>query len=669
MELDFSREWHIIGAADAEAEGPAAFAAAELSAVIGRMGCRSPAPGDEGCAERIIVLSAGTEANDRGRRRDRFSWRASDDRVEMYGESGPALLRAAYDFLGALGARWAEPGAEGERLPRGPVLSLATSSRASDDSAIAAAIVLGHGAFLERYAEYLPWAARTGYSSVFVHTTHERLAMRAAPAALYESLRGGIIPLAKRLGLSLELGGPCIDLRLCAADIENLSLAAEAFAASAAAHPEIAVFHAWPDDSLEGDSCSCPTCASLSPAARSLRVARALAAALGRVRPDAALSFLARDCAEELADEIRGSSPLPIGLELLWAARQRSWSSGLDDSDSPLNAAAIAAFRKAARAWRAGGGGRVAALGYYEDAFLFKGAVPPLAAVMEGDLAAYRSGDSDERVEAIGLLCAGGRLPLAPRPNAALLPALAASPTRRADETLADWAAAAYRVDGGSLAQAVPMLDYWREVEAAWAIDLDIEEGETEVHRSESSSRGAADPPADWGDPWKAGEPRLAIKRGRCEELFDHLRRAEAALAEAAPSAGGEAAEYAVSGSILELNCARLSTYHELAAGDRRAAADIANLALSASGAVRKSFAGLRDSRSRREMRLMIELYYNLRLKSIRRANARSALRRLVDLWYTALRATLGKRRVSGAYEPPASLKRLGGLVREGSRH
>jgi hypothetical protein len=65
----------------------------------------------------------------------------------------------------------------------------------------------------------------------------------------------------------------------------------------------------------------------------------------------------------------------------------------------------------------------------------------------------------------------------------------------------------------------------------------------------------------------------------------------------------------------------------------------------------------------------MIELYYNLRLKSIRRANARSALRRLVDLWYTALRATLGKRRVSGAYEPPASLKRLGGLVREGSRH
>lgn len=680
MELDFSREWRVIG--QDEGDGPASAAAQDLASILGRMTGRPLLPGDGSCTERIIVLDAGHGSGATapgGRRRSpRFSWRASCDRVEIYGEDGAALLRGVYGFLGAVGARWVAPGPAGERLPRGETLLLAESSGASDDSGIPATLILGHGTFLEDWEEQLAWAARAGYSSVFIHTTPDALAMGAAPERLYETLRPALAPLARRLGLALELGGHGLssllprslfksepelfrekdgarvgDKNLCPSSGRALSLIAEAFAARALSHPEVAVFHAWPDDLPGGGWCSCPSCAPLSPAAQSLKVARALAAALERVRPDAALSFLAYHDTEDTESALGGAA-LPGNLELLWAPRLRSWGRSLGEEGCALNAASLSAFRRTARAWRAAGGGRVAVFEYWEDAVLFKAAVPPLAAVIEGDLEAYRGTQAEESADAIGILCTGGRLPLSPRPNLALLPLLAASAGARGAPALADWAGAAYGTATG------PMLEYWLELEAAWAVDLDLVPGDTAVYMPDSASRYASDPPADWGDPWKAGADRLEARRGRCEELFDHLRLAEQSLAEAeamptGPSERrailGEISEYAISGAVLELNCARLAAYHELAAGDARAAADVANLALSASGAVRKALNSLPDRRARREMGLLIGVYYELRLRAIRRANARSGLRRLADLWLTTIRAALAAFRVARSYE------------------
>jgi hypothetical protein len=571
------------------------------------------------------------------------------------------------------------------------------SSRSSDDDALPATLILGHGAYLERWEDYLLWAARAGYASVFIHTTSDALAMGAAPESLYETLRPSVAEAARRLGLGLELGGHGLsalvprslfkdepelfrerggerlsDRNFCPSSDRALAIASEAFAARAAAHPEISVFHAWPDDLPGGGWCSCAACASLSPAAQSLKAARALADALAGARPDAAISFLAYHDTEGIETVLErpneGGNALPPNLELLWAPRLRSWGSALNDARNGLNAASLAAFRRTAQAWRASGGGRVAVFEYWEDAFLFKAAVPPLATVIEGDLEAY-----GQCADAVGILCTGGRLPLAPRPNVYLLPRLAASRSASsrtgAPALLADWAGACYGP------AAAPMLEYWRELDSAWVIDLDIEEGETAVHMPESLSRCASDPPADWGDPWKAGPERLALRRSLCEELFDHLRLAEAKLAEAASelsaaglsgkrelpaettlsgakeAVAGEALEYAISGSVLELDCARLSAYHELASGDGRAAADIANLALSASSAVRKAVTRLADPRARREMRLLIEIFYDLGLRKIRRANARSGLRRLLDLWYTTARAFLAALPVRRAYE------------------
>jgi hypothetical protein len=512
--------------------------------------------------------------------------------------------------------------------------------------------------------------------------------MGAAPECLYEAQREGIAEAAQRLGLCLELGGHSLssllpralfkeepelfrekegervaDCNFCPSSERALALVAEAFAAKAAVHPEVRVFHVWPDD-LPGEGwCSCPSCTSLygsshsgvapvgvapvgvAPvgAAQSLKIMRALAAVLERVRPDAALSFLAYHDTEDIAAALGDGVSLPANLELLWAPRLRSWGRSIGDPEASLNAASLAAFEKNASAWRLAGGGRVAVFEYYEDAVLFKTAVPPLASVMEGDLAAYRSAGA----QAVGLLCTGGRLPLAPRPNIALFPRLAAQDG--SDAILSAWSTAAYGVAGKA------MRGYWRELEAAWAINLDLEAGDSAIYMPSSAASYASDPPADWGDPWKASLERLAEKRGRCEELFEHLRVAEAILASASSedsAARRETSEYAISDAVLELDCARLAVYHELAGGDARAAADIANLALSAAGAARKAYARLPDARERREMGFVIGVYYELRLRGIRRANARSGFRRLLDLWFTTARAALSALRVRGAYRP-----------------
>jgi hypothetical protein len=203
------------------------------------------------------------------------------------------------------------------------------------------------------------------------------------------------------------------------------------------------------------------------------------------------------------------------------------------------------------------------------------------------------------------------------------------------------------------------MQGYWRELEAAWAVDLDLKEGDSGLYLPASPASYASDPPADWGDPWKASLERLAAKRGRCEELFEHLRAAEASLSSVSsddPAAMREVSEYAISDAVLELDCARIAVYHELAGGDARAAADIANLALSAAGAARKAYARLPDARARREMGLLIGVYYELKLRAIRRANARSGIRRLLDLWFTTARAGLPAIALRGAYAPKKGL-------------
>jgi hypothetical protein len=672
---------------------PDRFAASELASALGRV-LASPVEagrGDEGEGCGVLILDAGTgDTGEKAGSSPGFAWRASPERVELHGDSPAGLLAAVYDFLASAGFSWVSPGPEGERRPRELELSRASGRRkaAPGEASIEATMILGHGSYLERAEDYLLFAARNGYRSVFFHTTSERIAFGAAPIARYDALRPRLLPLIASLGLEIQLGGHGLsnllprrlfkrepdlfrmaggerrkDRNFCASNPRSLEIVADNFAAFVRAHPEVSVFHFWPDDLPGGGWCSCPACSGLSPAAQSLVAARALARVLERERPDARLSFLAYHDTEDSLEggatkgEAIVAEPLPPNLELLWAPRKRSWASGYGDPKSALNSASRGRYEAAARAFvtarHVATNGRGAArrgpaiFEYWEDAILFKAFVPPLSRTMTADLAYYAGLGPAERPSSIGILLTGPGLPLAPRPNLWLFPRLLAAadggdassePRMEAAraEALEAWIRSAY----GPAAEA--MGAYWEALEAAWSIDLDLELGDTELFMPEPMTKAPFQSPADWGDPWKASPERLRAKRARSEELFGRLREAEAALSRAeedAASAQGqkapefaaavedEAASYSLASSLLELDSARVSAYDEAAHGSDEAAADIALIARTILDRLYRAARSMPDRRGRRNLRFLMFLNYELRLRSMARYKS-SPLRR-----------------------------------------
>jgi hypothetical protein len=398
-----------------------------------------------------------------------------------------------------------------------------------------------------------------------------------------------------------------------------------------------------------------------------LKAAVAMARALAALRNGCRLSFLAYHDTENLDELSLGE--LPPNLDLVWAPRRRSWAKSLDDPDCVLNVANAAAFRAAAEAWRSAGGGAVTVFEYWEDAFLFKGAVPPRAEVISGDAAVYAPeggargegargegarGEGGRGADRIGVLLAGGRLPLAPRPNPWLLPRVVAG--GKGQSLMGAWVSMTYGPG------AEPMRGYWDALEDAWTIALDIEPNDGEIRSAARLAQVVDAPPADWGDPWKASADRLAAKRDDCERLFDCLRRAESALADAegifdlkdSPEAlafAGEKNEYRIASAVLELDCARLAVYHELASGEAQGAADLSLLAQAALGAYYASLAALPDKRSRRELRFLGFLFYGLKLHLIRRSAARNPLRRPLDRTLCLALLAFRGLRLRGAWE------------------
>lgn len=660
----------------ARCANPSRFAAAELAHALGDV-LASPVEagrGDEGEGCGILILDAGRPeseaAPETGARASRgFAWRASPERVELHGDSPAGLLAAVYDFLEAAGFSWVSPGREGERRPALLELSRVSGRRkaAPGKEAIGATMILGHGSYLGRAEDYLLFAARNGYRSVFFHTTPETIAFGAAPIARYDALRPSLLPLLSCLGLEIQLGGHGLsgllprrlfkrepelfrmaegerkkDRNFCASNPRTLEIVTSNFAAFVRAHPEVRVFHFWPDDLPGGGWCSCPACSGLSPTAQSLAAARALARVLERERPDARLSFLAYHDTE---DSLGGGAavPLPPNLELLWAPRKRSWARGYGDPASTLNSGSRERYESAADAAQGG----VAIFEYWEDAILFKASVPPLSRSMAADLAYYAALGPGKRPSSIGILLTGPGLPLAARPNLWLFPRLLAAADDGRDletvraETLEAWIKTTYGP------AALAMASYWEALEAAWKIDLDLEAGDTDIFMPEPMTKAPIQNPADWGDPWKASPERLSAKRARSEELFGRLREAETALerAEAAssPPAGkapdyaaalkSEEASYALASSLLELDAARVSAYEEAARGSDEAAADIALIARSILNSLYRAGQAQGDRRARRNLRFLMFLDYDLKLRGMARYKASPIRRGLGLAW------------------------------------
>ena len=267
--------------------------------------------------ESIPIIILNSEKNRRGR--NGFTWRSGQDRIEIYGESDRGLLKGVYDFLGALGISWPEPGRESLPPPRQntayPLRENSAYKPTKTWNKITQKRFLfgGDGLFpikeaFKKRENLVAWAARNGADTLI-------LPLKTGVTGLSSQERQILIDLAENYALIAEAGGWALSLlvprgffffhselfrmeggrrrrtyNFCPTNPETLALLMKEADRCFRNLPEVEVFHLWPDRGHERNWCSCPTCRAFTPAEQNRIAVNAAADVLKVVNPQASIS-------------------------------------------------------------------------------------------------------------------------------------------------------------------------------------------------------------------------------------------------------------------------------------------------------------------------------------------------------------------------------------------
>ena len=626
--LDLRRGWRIVSPSP---DPVAACAAAELAEMLGRI-VGGPIPVGEGELPGVpsFNLSHGDGEV------DGLTWQAGPEQIVLRGDNPRGLLYAVYSLLEVLGCRWPAPGTEGERLPQGTRFELPASPVREQAALPGRCLIVGHYAFMDAIEEWIVWAARNRLNTIFLHVIEGPLAFGAAPAWQWQAHKARAVPLARQRGMTIEHGGHGLaallprehfkklpeayryhagrrtpDHNFCPSSAEGMAIVRRNAEAHFRAHPEVDVFHLWPDDIPGGGWCSCERCRSYNASEQALLAIHAVAEVLAEVNPAARIGFLAYMDTEAVPVRVEPRE----NVSLLWAPRNRCYAHATDDPACPAN---VPHYADTFRAQVAHFPHQPRVFEYYLDAILFKSLLPPLPSVMQGDLRFYR----DAGTHTVQALMTGDRPWHAPQLNPWLFARLSWDPEQDLDALLADFCHAAYGTAGELPA-------YYRALEAAFALALDIvpEQVDREI---ELSARGLlAHPPADMGDPAYAPAEVLREKRRAnaaieplLREAGQHLGSARGAVAVAGRSQAWEAERtaFALAQAWLRFDLARLRLYEAVAqvpmAQDARERYVEAVAALRA--VTEWGEAHLDDARYRLNYRALHEGFWRMQLERVR---------------------------------------------------
>jgi len=658
--IDLSQHWHIVARDTGDAV--VRLAATELQEALRRItGHSLPLNADRPADQPAITLTHG-DAPDDG-----FCWQATPEAVTLHGHNPRGLLYAVYSLLEALGCRWVAPGAEGERLPRGTRFELPDGPVAETPALPGRCLVLGHHAFLQQAEEWIVWAARNRLNTVFFHVIGGPLAIGAAPSSQYQARQETAVRLARERGMTIEHGGHGLtallprklfrkmpdafryhngrrtpDHNFCPTSAAGLAVVRQNAAAHFRAHPEVDVFHLWADDIAGGGWCACERCRGYTPAEQLLLATNAVAEALAAVNPQAQISFLAYHDTEDLPAQVTPHHNVCV----LWAPRKRCYAHATDDPACPVNVPHYeTTFRAQATHFQAAGAAPARVFEYYLDAILFKSVLPPLPAVLQRDLRFYR----DARAHTIQALMTGDAPWSTPQANAWLFARLAWNPEQDLDGLLSDFCQAVFGAD---------LRTYYRALEAAYALALDLVPEQIRLEFDESLLAMVNDPPADMGDPAYAPPDVLRDKACRNAAILDLLSRAgqalDAAQADSNPDAwAAERAAFDLHRAWLRFDLSRVRLYEVVAtqpvAPDARRRLDEAQAALEE--VLAWGEAHVADARHRANFRFMRLAFWQGRLDQVRADHVAS---RVGGWWIKAsglIRIGLLMRRMMGIYE------------------
>lgn len=393
------------------ADAVLAFAAGELRSHLARAGASGQA---------TIELTAGTLAA------DGFAVSISENQVRIAGDSPRGALNGAYWLLEQLGFSWVRPGAEGVRFVPG---SLAAGERRESPSFPRRTLILGNDALHDDWRDWLEFASRNRYNSLFFHDTPPSILDRGGarrPSGAEEIARDGkgwlferwdsdgaaIRAESARRGITLQFGGhhlPALlrrelfaehpdwfPLRNGARDARyNLCTSSAGGLAEVRARARqffqrfggAAVYHLWADDIVGGGWCSCPACERLTPSDQALRATNVLAEVLAEVDSSAVIAHLAY---HDTIAPPQAFSPAE-NVTALYAPRSRNYAYAIDDESCAHNSQGHFAELLGLRETFADRPRALAVFEYYSDAILYKWMDPPNLRVLPADARAYRA--------------------------------------------------------------------------------------------------------------------------------------------------------------------------------------------------------------------------------------------------------------------------------------
>ncbi len=356
---------------------------------------------------------------------DGFEVLVDGQTADILGDSPRGALNGAYWLLEQLGFLWVRPGEKGTRFVAGKKLA---DGRYRETPAFPRrTLILGNDALHDEWRDWLEFASRNRYNSVFFHDTPPSVIDRGGarrPGSAEEIARDGkgwmferwdadgaqIRAEAARRGIALQFGGhhlPGLLKREHFADHPewfplsngvrdaryNLCTSSPGAIAEVRARARefferfsgAAVYHLWADDIVGGGWCSCSDCAGLSPSDQALRATNVIAEVLAEVDPKAVVAHLAYH--DTIAPPTVGSPAANVSA--LYAPRNRNYAFPIDDASCKRNADGHFAellglgetFRDRPQA--------LACFEYYSDAILYKWLDPPNLQVLPRDAQAY----------------------------------------------------------------------------------------------------------------------------------------------------------------------------------------------------------------------------------------------------------------------------------------
>ncbi len=477
---------------------------------------------------------------------DGFEWHRDNGDICITGFSPRGLLYGVYSFLEALGCCWFAPGAAGEVVPQGSCFDLPDEPVREKPALPGRCLIIGHQAFMEDVADWVVWAGRNRLNTIFFHTTNGSLALGAVPESQYLAFKAVYLPLMQERGMTLEHGGHGLadllprslftqmpeafrlntgkrtpDHNFCPSCQPGLDIIRQNAEKHFSAHPEVDVFHLWADDIPGGGWCECETCCAYTASEQLLLATNAVAEALQAVNPAAQISFIAYHDTETLPVKV---TPHP-NVHMLWAPRMRCYAHGSEDAACSLNVPHYnQTFRKQAQYFQHSKAKPARIFEYYLDAVLFKSVLPPLPAVIQQDVRFYR----DAGAHTLQALMTGDYAWTSPQLNVWLFPRLAWNPEQNLDHLITQFSRAAFGCD---------LLAYYRALEAAFAIALDIVPEQVRLTVVHGIQQIWDTPPADMGDPVFAPVAVLEQKCSRHAEMFNWIAQAEGILQKCKPGA------------------------------------------------------------------------------------------------------------------------------------